>query len=146
MRFELDLELFGGFGGSSLVFWGLGLGIWREEGKGVRMRMDDKMGIVTDATYFACRLTLSNRNISGQNDPNGNMSTAPQRGMPGYEGYLNERVATLPEILRDGGYSTMMAGKWHLGLVRVRMLRVFLLCGAGISEDHAPAAWRRART
>lgn len=31
-------------------------------------------------------------NISGQNDPNGKMSTAPQRGMPGYEGYLNERV------------------------------------------------------
>jgi hypothetical protein len=31
-------------------------------------------------------------NISGQNDPSGKMSTAPQRGMPGYEGYLNERV------------------------------------------------------
>lgn len=33
-------------------------------------------------------------NISGQNDPSGKMSTAPQRGMPGYEGYLNERVVT----------------------------------------------------
>ena len=40
-------------------------------------------------------------NISGQNDPNGKMSTAPQRGMPGYEGYLNERVATgMPIIHR----------------------------------------------
>ncbi|KXJ89840.1 alkaline-phosphatase-like protein [Microdochium bolleyi] len=59
-------------------------------------------------------------NISAQNDPNGNMSTAPQRGMPGYEGYLNERVAALPEILRDAGYHTMMAGKWHLGLTPER--------------------------
>ncbi|RDW65378.1 alkaline phosphatase-like protein [Coleophoma crateriformis] len=59
-------------------------------------------------------------NISGQNDPTGKMSTAPQRGMPGYEGYLNEKVATLPEILRDSGYLTMMAGKWHLGLTPER--------------------------
>ncbi|KAJ7176078.1 alkaline-phosphatase-like protein [Mycena crocata] len=59
-------------------------------------------------------------NISGQNDPSGGGSTAPQRGMPGYEGYLNERVVTLPEVLRDAGYETLMAGKWHLGLTKER--------------------------
>ncbi|CAF0873460.1 unnamed protein product [Adineta steineri] len=42
-------------------------------------------------------------------------------GKPGYEGYLNDRVATLSEILKDiGGYRTIMSGKWHLGLTKER--------------------------
>jgi arylsulfatase len=38
-----------------------------------------------------------------------------QKGKPGYEGHLNSRVATLATVLRDAGYHTYMAGKWHMG-------------------------------
>ncbi|CAG9990583.1 unnamed protein product [Clonostachys byssicola] len=40
------------------------------------------------------------------------------KGKPGYEGYLNWRVAALSEILQDSGYHTIISGKWHLGLTK----------------------------
>jgi arylsulfatase len=59
-------------------------------------------------------LTGTDNHIAGL----GNMAellTPEQRGKPGYEGHLNDRVVTLPEVLRASGYHTYMAGKWHLG-------------------------------
>lgn len=33
-----------------------------------------------------------------------------------YQGFLNRQCVTIGEALREGGYRTMMTGKWHLGM------------------------------
>ncbi|MDO9562152.1 MAG: arylsulfatase [Bradyrhizobium sp.] len=48
----------------------------------------------------------------------GNMAeftASNQKGKPGYEGYLNDRVVPISSLLKDAGYNTYMAGKWHMG-------------------------------
>ncbi|MBT5186823.1 MAG: sulfatase-like hydrolase/transferase, partial [Kordiimonadaceae bacterium] len=40
----------------------------------------------------------------------------PRNLRPGYEGYLNFDVVSVANLIKDAGYHTYMAGKWHLGL------------------------------
>ena len=37
------------------------------------------------------------------------------KGIPAYQGYLDDRCVTVAEVLKTAGYATMMTGKWHVG-------------------------------
>lgn len=77
-------------------------------------------------TASACSPTRSmllsgtDNHIAGLGQMNEFAQRIPEKfsGKPGYEGYLNFKIAALPEILKDSGYYNFMSGKWHLGLSR----------------------------
>ena len=45
----------------------------------------------------------------------GHMTQDKGPSKPGYRGRLNEHCVTLAEVLKPAGYTTMIAGKWHVG-------------------------------
>lgn len=59
-------------------------------------------------------LTGMDNHLTGMGT-NAEIISEKQRGKPGYEGYLNDRVVSIAETLTTSGYETFMAGKWHLG-------------------------------
>ncbi len=63
----------------------------------------------------AMLLTGNNNHVAGM----GQQSPGPAlASVPGYEGYLSDRVAPFPRLLRETGYHTYSTGKWHLGNTR----------------------------
>ena len=62
----------------------------------------------------AMLLTGADNHIAGYGTMAGEFTPAI-RGQPGYETYLTDRVTTIANVLRDGGYHTYIAGKWDMG-------------------------------
>ncbi len=63
----------------------------------------------------AMLLTGNNNHVAGMGRQGGVAKDSWEAGQPGYEGYLSDRVVSMPQLLRDAGYHTYTAGKWHLG-------------------------------
>jgi arylsulfatase len=66
------------------------------------------------ATTRAMLLTGNNNTVAGL-ARQGSYGGAVIPGLYGYENTLPERVGVLPRILKEAGYRTYLAGKWHLG-------------------------------
>jgi arylsulfatase A-like enzyme len=66
------------------------------------------------ATTRAMLLTGTDHHVAGLGSFE-NFIPPDAQGKPVYEGWMNHQVVTVASLLRDGGYHTYLAGKWHLG-------------------------------
>ncbi len=65
----------------------------------------------------AMLLTGTDNHIAGLGNMAEHVTYFPQQaGHPGYEGFLNNKVVSIAQLMKDAGYHTYISGKWHLGL------------------------------
>lgn len=65
----------------------------------------------------AMLLSGTDNHIAGLGDMAEHVPAMPNEiGKSGYEGFLNDKVICVAQLLKDAGYHTYIAGKWHLGL------------------------------
>ncbi len=65
----------------------------------------------------AMLLTGTDNHIAGLGNMAEHVQYFPEQiGHPGYEGFLNNRVVSIAQLMKDAGYHTYISGKWHLGL------------------------------
>jgi arylsulfatase len=74
-------------------------------------------GVVLSAMYNCARCCPTRASLLTGLYPHkagiGHMGT--NLGTPAYQGFLRNDAATIAELLRAGGYRTLMSGKWHVG-------------------------------
>lgn len=63
----------------------------------------------------AMMLSGNNNHVAGMGSQGGVSKDSPLFGTPGYEAHLSDRIIPLPALLKEAGYHTYTAGKWHLG-------------------------------